>query len=97
MKIIHAERETLYPRFGLCAADGTWIAVRNDLPPLVQDFVLHHELYHAGDPERRWWLRELKANWYAGKKSPWGLFATSLLSLAPYRLAYYWHRIREGR
>lgn len=97
MKIIHADRETLYPRFGLCAADGTWIAVRSDLPPIVQNFVLHHELYHAGDPERRLWLRELKANWHAFKKSPRGFLATAAMSLSPYRLGYYWRRIREGR
>jgi len=97
MQIIYMDRQHLYPKFGLCSADGTWIAVRNDLPPLVQKFVLQHELYHAGDQTKGWVMREIKANWYAFKKEPKGFLATVLLSLSPYRLAYYWRRFREGR
>ena len=94
MKIEYVEKETIYPRFGM-AVNGI-AYVRKDLPECVRDFVEIHELYHLQDMETRWIVREIKANIAGAAKHPWGFIVCAIMSLAPYRLAYYVTRFLRG-
>jgi hypothetical protein len=67
--------------------------VTDDLPGFVKEFVTAHELYHLGDKAKWWVWREIKANIAAGCKHPMGFVICALMSMAPYRLWYYWNRI----
>jgi hypothetical protein len=86
----------MFPRFGVCFGNGT-IWINEDLPESAQAFVLAHELYHSGDVSSNWLKRELRANLAGFWAAPWGFLVTAVLSLAPYRLKYYWQRFMEGR
>ena len=93
-EIIYVKKDDLYPLFGL-AKDGK-AYVRDDLPGIVKEFVREHEIYHLNDCRTdAWCWRELRANLYAACKHPLGFLATSIMSIAPYRLAYYWQRIKK--
>ena len=94
MEIKYVPKKEIYPAFGFC--DSTGIKVRDDLPGIVKEFVLEHETYHYKDIKHdAWYFRELRANSYAAYKHPLGFVATLIMSLAPYRLAYYWQRIKK--
>ena len=95
VEILYVDKMTLYPRFGYY--DQRTISIRSDLPEMVQDFILSHELFHSRDIENRWWLREIKANLHAFRKYPFGGLVTAFLSLSPVRLMYYVKRFREGK
>jgi hypothetical protein len=91
--IIYLPRKKLYPRFGY-AQSATKIAyVREDLPGCVKKFVAVHERYHLEDNAQWWVWREIKANIAGTRKHPIGFMICVLMSLAPYRLRYYWQRI----
>lgn len=80
-KIYFVPKEKLEPVFGrayLCGKEGSYGEVRNDLNPLIKNFVIQHELYHLTD-DSKWMGRlgaELRANIIPGIKNPIGFFAT---------------------
>ena len=91
--VVFLSKEELRPRFGYAVDSDRTVFVRRDLPRCVREFVLAHELYHLQD-EAHWWVwREIKANVAGGLKQPLGFIVCILMSLAPYRLSYYWKRI----
>jgi hypothetical protein len=81
-KIYFTTKEKLGPVFGrayfLKDGKGSHAEVGKDLNPVVQKFVIKHELYHLTD-KARWMGRfgmELRANIIPGLANPIGLFAT---------------------
>lgn len=91
--IIYLSKERLGPRFGYAVPSGQLACVREDLPESVRKFVTAHELYHLKDRASWWVWREIKANASGALIHPVGFLACVLMSLAPYRLLYYWNRI----
>lgn len=96
MRVKYVQREMLGPAFGIAYVEQQVALVREDLPPLVKDFVKLHEMYHLKDNAGWWVWREVKASGAGALKQPLGFLLCVLLSLAPYRLNYYWKRI-SGR
>lgn len=94
--IKYVSKSTIYPKFGVCHPDGL-IEIRKDLPWCVKDFLETYEIYHSTDTETIWWKRELKANWAGFRLHPIGFMVTMLMSLAPYRLKYYYTRFRDKK
>ena len=94
--IVYVNKEAIYPRFGYADPETNTVSIRNDLPGSVRKFVTAHEVYHLEDKAKWWIWREIKANAYAGWKNPLGLILCMLMSLAPYRLKYYWDRVIKG-
>ena len=92
-EIINLSKEKLHPRFGYAVPSKQVAYVRGDLPNCVRKFVTVHELYHLKDKFRWWVWREIKANTAGTIKHPIGFMVCVLMSLAPYRLWYYWRRI----
>jgi hypothetical protein len=93
-EVIYQNRGDLYPRFGLALPEKNQVYVGKDLPESVKRFVISHELYHLRDKAQWWIWREVKATIHAAMKHPIGFVACVSMSLAPYRLWYYWQRIR---
>jgi len=93
VEVFYCSKDQLYPRFGYAVPSKQVAYVRDDLPGLVKEFVAAHELYHLGDKAKWWVWREIKANTAGAFKHPTGFFICALMSLAPYRLWYYWKRI----
>ena len=92
-EVTYVRKEQLYPRFGSAVSSMQIAYVRDDLPACVKEFVTAHEIYHLRD-EAKWWVwREVKANIAGAFKHPRGFVLCVLMSLAPYRLWYYWKRI----
>ncbi len=92
-KIVQLSREQLHPRFGYALPSEKIVYVRGDLPRCVYEFVKVHELYHLENQSLWWVLREIKANIAGARKHPLGFVLCMAMSLAPYRLRYYWERI----
>ncbi len=92
-QIVYLPREELYPRYGYAQPSRQIAYIREDLPSSVKKFVTFHELYHLEDKARWWFWREVRANIAGALKHPIGFMACVLMSLAPYRLRYYWQRI----
>ena len=92
-KVIFLSKEELHPRFGYAVPSNRTVFVRRDLPRCVREFVSAHELYHLQDRAYWWVWREIKANIAGALKHPVGFMVCVLMSLAPYRLRYYWKRI----
>ena len=92
-QITYVPREKLYPRFGYALPARQIAYVREDLPNPVKKFVTVHERYHLGDHAKWWVWREIRANIAGALKHPIGFMVCVLMSLAPYRLRYYWQRI----
>ena len=92
-EVFYCTKDQLYPRFGYAVPSKQVAYVRDDLPGLVKEFVTAHELYHLGDKTKWWVWREIKANTAGAFKHPMGFAICALMSLAPYRLWYYWKRI----
>ncbi|MFH1230612.1 MAG: hypothetical protein V1709_03860 [Planctomycetota bacterium] len=90
MNILYVPKQEIYPCFGL--QQGEVIKIREDLPQKARDFLLVHETYHSTDKEKVWWKRELKANIVGLFDEPLGFLIVAIMSLAPYRLKYYWKR-----
>ena len=90
---VYLPREELYPRYGYAQPSRKIAYIREDLPSSVKKFVTFHELYHLEDKARWWIWREVRANIAGARKHPIGFMACVLMSLAPYRLKYYWQRI----
>jgi hypothetical protein len=95
--ITDVPREQIYPRFGYAQPATKRAYVREDLPGCVKKFVTVHERYHLEDSAQWWVWRETKANIAGALKHPIGFMVCVLMSLAPYRLKYYWQRIRENQ
>ncbi len=91
--VIYLGKERLGPRFGHVVPAEQVACVREDLPESVRKFVIAHELYHLKDRASWWVWREIKANASGALMHPVGFLACVLMSLAPYRLSYYWNRI----
>jgi hypothetical protein len=94
--ITYVNKEQIYPRFGYADPEANRAYVRNDLPKRVREFVAAHESYHLLDDAKWWVWREIKASVYAAWKYPIGFLRVCFMSLAPYRLKYYWDRITKG-
>ena len=94
-EIFYCSKDLLYPRFGYAVPSQQVAYVRDDLPGFVKEFVSAHELYHLGDKTKWWVWREIKANIAGAFKHPMGFAICALMSLAPYRLLYYWKRISD--
>jgi hypothetical protein len=92
-EVLYYSKKQLYPKFGYAVPSKQLVYVRDDLPGLVKEFVTSHELYHLRDNAKWWVWREIKANTAAASKHPMGFVICALMSLAPYRLRYYWNRI----
>lgn len=90
--VVYCKRDTLGPQFGRAVPPNTAM-VRGDLPRCVRKFVEAHELYHLQDTAKWWVWRELKANSHAAVRHPAGAVGCVFMSLATYRLKYYWKRI----
>lgn len=83
----YLSKRRLYPGFGKYHYGRNLIWVRRDLPKPAKAFVLEHEMgHHRGHGE-------ILATLYAIPKHPWGFVVTAVMSLAPYRLRFYWRRI----
>ncbi len=95
--IIYVSKNTLYPRFGVAYPQRGVAFVRNDLPGPAMKFVADHEQYHLKDKSRWWVWREIKANACGAWKHPLGFVVCVIMSLAPYRLKYYWQRMKQGK
>ena len=104
-KVRYVLKKSLYPAFGDANEIPPLIRVRNDLPMSVQKFVLAHEKYHIKDWQRLtkdnkkyfWIWGEIKANLYGFFKHPFGALLCGLMSLSPYRLKFFFQRVREGK
>ena len=96
-KIVYLPREKLYPRFGYAQTARQIAYVREDLPGCVKKFVTAHERYHLGDRAKWWVWREIRANIAGALKHPIGFMVCVLMSLAPYRLKYYWQRMKRNQ
>jgi hypothetical protein len=96
MQVSYVNRAKIDPAFGMCYPDGR-IEIREDLPQVVKNFLVIHEMYHLTDIEIVWWKRELKANWAGFSNHPAGGIVALIMSLSPYRLKFYFQRWRNGR
>ena len=94
--IKYVPKQNLYPRFGYAIPKKSLVLVRADLPEPVKKFVVQHELYHLEDKSKWWVWREIKANAYGAWKHPWGFIVCCVMSMAPYRIKYYYNRILIG-
>lgn len=93
-------KDKLYPYFGMEYADGRPNEVREDLPESMRAFISDHEEQHVNNPNianESMADKELKANWYAAWRYPWGAFLTIIYSLAWYRLKLYYTRWKENK
>ena len=95
MNIEYVSKEEIYPKFGYYCSRGT-IKIRKDLPKCAQDFLLHHELAHQDDiiDNESFIEKELESNWRGFIRHPIGAIVIMFMSLAPYRLKYYWQRFK---
>ena len=93
-KIKFVSKNRLYPAFG--EAKNNTVYVRNDLPNIVKKFIISHELYYLEDKTHNWFLRELKASFYGLFRHPFGFFICVIMSLSPYRLKFYFDRLKKG-
>jgi len=91
-EIIYQTKKELYPRFGYALPSEQIVYVRGDLPNCVRRFVTEHELYHLRDKSKWWVWREIRANIAGALRHPFGFIVCAMISLAPYRLKYYWKR-----
>ncbi len=85
-KVYFVDKEILKPAFGrayLYKNADCYAEVREDLHPIVQSFVIQHELYHLADKATWWGVfgMELRANVISGLKNPFGLICTILATL----------------
>jgi hypothetical protein len=93
VEVFYCSKELLYPKYGCAVPSKQVVYVRDDLPGFVKEFVTAHELYHLRDKAKCWVWREIKANTAGALRHPMGFVICALMSLAPYRLWYYWKRI----
>jgi len=87
MKIIMVKSSEIYPSFGAYYPAFDTAKIRDDLPKQAELFVIEHERNHSLG------YGEIMATLTAIPKQPIGFIITAFMSLAPYRLAYYWRRI----
>lgn len=90
-------RWTGQPYFGITYHAERVIAVRSDLPAVVQKSVLGHERWHFENGNKKgWWASEAPA-WWAGFKAHWlGFLLGILMSLTPSRIWLYIQRVRHN-
>ena len=94
-KVIYQSKRKLYPAFGDSNIKKNTIYIRRDLPKIVKKFVKEHELYHLRDKSTNGFWREIKANVYGLFRRPIGFLICAFMSLAPYRLKFYFYRFRK--
>lgn len=78
---------------------GSFGEVREDLKPMIQKFVIEHELYHLTDESRVMGRlgMELRANFIPGIKNPIGLFMTIFATLFSVdRLKFYIKLVKKN-
>ena len=90
-------KEDLFPGFGKAFKSDRLILVRNDLPKIIQAFIILHEYFHLLDDRKMWIVRELKANLYAFFSPPIGGLVCIFMSLSPTRLKFYINRFRKSK
>ncbi len=103
-KIYYVSKSRLYPAFAYATENPSIIRIRKDLPKSVKRFLLSHETYHIQDWQRlakkkkeyNWILGEIRANTYGTFKHPLGALICAIMSLQPYRIKFYFDRIRQG-
>lgn len=95
-KVKYVSKGKLHPAFGDINAKKNIAYVRKDLPLVLKKFVKEHELYHLKDESKSWVWREIKANVYGLFKHPFGFLLCVIMSLAPYRLMFYFKRFMKG-
>lgn len=100
-KIYFVPKGKLGPVFGRAYfqdGEGSYGEVKEDLKPIIQKFVIEHELYHLTD-KSKWMGRlgmEIRANIIPGIKNPIGLFVTILATLfSRERIKFYLKLIRK--
>lgn len=54
-ELFYCSKKQLYPKFGYALPSKQVVYVRDDLPGLVQEFVIAHEFYHLRD-KAKWWV-----------------------------------------
>ena len=104
IKITYVSKSKLYPSFGEANESPPRIRVRKDLPVAVKKFVLEHEKYHIRDWQRLakenkkyyWIWGEIKASVYGSFKHPFGSLICGIMSLQPYRIKFYFKRLKRG-
>lgn len=102
-KIYFISKDKMRPFFGRAYFDngkGSYGEVRENLNPIVQKFVIEHELYHLTD-KSKWMGRlgmEIRANIIPGINNPIGLFATILATLFSFeRIKFYFNLIKRRK
>jgi hypothetical protein len=96
-RVIYVSKKKLFPAFGEADVKKQIAYVRKDLPNSVKKFVEIHEKYHLKDKTKNWIIREIRANFYAGLRRPFGLIITIIMSLSPSRLNLYKERFKENQ
>ena len=96
VKIVYCPGDSIWPAFGAADKKEQTVYVSRDLPEPVKKFVLRHELFHLRDLPGHWMWREIKANMAGAMRHPLGFYWCVMLSLQPYRMRYYLHRIKKG-
>lgn len=101
-KVYFIEKKEIAPAFGYAYWGNKevedYAVVRKDLPTVIQNFVIKHELYHLGDTQKWWGVfgSELRANLVPGITNPIGLLACILFSLlSKERILFYIDRIKK--
>lgn len=94
-QVHYVQKDVIAPAFGF--AYKNHVVVREDLPPLVKDFVTKHELFHMHDSATwgGWIGREVRANVACGVRDPLGLLATVLASCNKERVLFYIDRLKR--
>lgn len=87
MQITYVPRQSIYPAFGMYYYRSDIAKIRDDLPKSAEAFVIEHERGHSVGKG------EIMATLSAIPKHPIGFIIIAFMSLAPYRIKYYWQRI----
>jgi len=81
MKIDYIPKGKLYPYFGTKYKNEDRIEIRNDLPEVVQYFVLNHEIFHLTHNYKSLFWEEIRANLHGFMKTPLGFFYCLFLTI----------------
>ncbi len=94
MKVDYVPKEKLFPYFGTKYKNEDRIEIREDLPEIVQQFVLYHEYYHLSHNHWSILYEEIRANLYGFGKTPLGFFYCLWLTIIDIeRLKDYFNRL----
>jgi len=96
-KIMFVKKEILLPKFGRSFPEHGFVIVREDLPETLKKFVLKHELFHLTDKRKNWFIREVKANLYAGFFHPIGFIICIFKTIFSFeRIKFYIERFKNS-